>query len=417
MGNRGKRAAARVCAGAAVVAVVTVGAAAGPAHAQRIALQLAPADSMTALVPAASRSADRRQAQVLARTVAAAATWHVSPRLLRPHPTDSAGTAAARQRLADLATRLRDRTTAYDAAQEAAWAAGAAARAADAQLRAARAALGAAQQQYRHDRDVLVSALTGSYTMTQLAPVAAALTADDASVLEDLTRLEELGRSQVAAVEAADRSRDELAVAELAFDVAAREADGRLGAAREALAAADRAHRSVLLEVRSAQSELAELAREDRVVRDALADGYRGAITFPLAPGTPFRDLDNFGARSGRWQSTHTGDDLAAACGSLVVAANGGTVMVRTDQAWSGRWLVMVSTATGSLTTWYAHLQALEVADGQPVVSGAPIGRVGQEGNATGCHLHFEVHPFGGSIYEDDTDPRAWLLATGAYPA
>ena len=43
--------------------------------------------------------------------------------------------------------------------------------------------------------------------------------------------------------------------------------------------------------------------------------------------------------------------------------------------------------------------------------AGQQIGEVGDLGNATGCHLHFEVHPRGGSIYQDDVDPSAWLKA------
>jgi murein DD-endopeptidase MepM/ murein hydrolase activator NlpD len=127
-------------------------------------------------------------------------------------------------------------------------------------------------------------------------------------------------------------------------------------------------------------------------------------------------DLDNFGHRSRLWSSVHTGDDLATGCGSSVVAATDGTVLVRTDQGWSGPWLVMVSTGEGSLTTWYAHMQAIDVVDGQQVRAGDQLGLVGQRGNATGCHLHFEVHPSGGAIYADDTDPAAWLHAVGAYP-
>ena len=40
---------------------------------------------------------------------------------------------------------------------------------------------------------------------------------------------------------------------------------------------------------------------------------------------------------------------------------------------------------------------------------GQQLGEVGSRGNSTGCHLHFEVHPKGGSIYEDGVDPSEWL--------
>jgi endonuclease/exonuclease/phosphatase family metal-dependent hydrolase len=65
------------------------------------------------------------------------------------------------------------------------------------------------------------------------------------------------------------------------------------------------------------------------------------------------------------------------------------------------------------LTTWYAHMQSLTVEHGQVVAPGDQIGAVGgdrpEDGNSTGCHLHFEVHPRGGSIYEDNVNPTAWL--------
>ena len=87
-----------------------------------------------------------------------------------------------------------------------------------------------------------------------------------------------------------------------------------------------------------------------------------------------------------------------------------GTVRSRPTRPGPGPWLVKVSTGEGRLTTWYAHMQAIDVSDGDQVVApGQQLGEVGSRGNSTGCHLHFEVHPRGGSIYEDGVDPTEWL--------
>lgn len=67
-----------------------------------------------------------------------------------------------------------------------------------------------------------------------------------------------------------------------------------------------------------------------------------------------------------------------------------------------------------SLATWYAHMQRLDVVPGQRVVAGQQIGEAGALGNATGCHLHFEVHLRNGSIYgPDNVNPSQWLAAAG----
>ena len=54
-------------------------------------------------------------------------------------------------------------------------------------------------------------------------------------------------------------------------------------------------------------------------------------------------------------------------------------------------------------------MEKVTVAAGQRVAAGQQIGLAGAEGNTTGCHLHFEVHPEGGTIYQDDSDPSSWL--------
>jgi hypothetical protein len=141
-----------------------------------------------------------------------------------------------------------------------------------------------------------------------------------------------------------------------------------------------------------------------------------GTVTFPLPEGSGYVDRRNFGATGSSWASTHTGTDFSVACGTEVYAATNGTVAIRTDQRWAGPWLVKVATAPGKLTTWYAHLQRVDVTDGEYVTAGQVIGAVGQEGNASGCHLHFEVHPRGGSIYEDPVDPTRWLAENVGKP-
>lgn len=133
-----------------------------------------------------------------------------------------------------------------------------------------------------------------------------------------------------------------------------------------------------------------------------------GNVVHPLPPGT-YRDNDNYGGTGTHWARGHTGNDYSAPCGTPVRAAHDGTVQVDPFQAWAGPSLVKVSTGTGRLTTWYAHMQTVTVAPGAAVTAGQTIGRVGTEGNSTGCHLHFEVHPEGGTIYEDGVDPRPWL--------
>lgn len=138
------------------------------------------------------------------------------------------------------------------------------------------------------------------------------------------------------------------------------------------------------------------------------ANDVTAPVTTPLARGT-YTDLHDFGARSDHWARWHTGTDLAAPCGTPVRAATAGMVIVETGAGWSGPWLVKVTTGTGKLTTWYGHMQGLTARGGQIVHAGDQIGYVGAMGNATGCHLHFEVHANGGGMYQDNVDPSLWL--------
>jgi murein DD-endopeptidase MepM/ murein hydrolase activator NlpD len=216
----------------------------------------------------------------------------------------------------------------------------------------------------------------------------------------------------------AAKMRSTAARARLAAE-AARAADRR---ATNTLAAATEASTKVLDQLDKARRVLTLSVLADQM-QTTLADAMKyahqlkpGSVSFPLPPNSGFYDNHNWGERSAHWKSIHTGDDYSVACGTPVLAATAGRIEILTDQAWAGSWLVMVSTGQGKLTTWYAHMQALSVKAGQQVKPGQVIGEVGDRGNATGCHLHFELHPDGGSIYQDTTDPDPWLKAVGAYP-
>jgi murein DD-endopeptidase MepM/ murein hydrolase activator NlpD len=142
-----------------------------------------------------------------------------------------------------------------------------------------------------------------------------------------------------------------------------------------------------------------------------------GGVVYPIPPAYIGTDSHNWGGSGSHWSSWHTGTDFSVPCGTPVLAATSGTVEIETDQAWAGTWLVKVVTGSDSVATWYAHMEKLDAASGQRVGAGQQLGEVGARGNATGCHLHFEVHLHNGSIYgPDNVDPSQWL-AQNASPA
>ncbi len=100
-----------------------------------------------------------------------------------------------------------------------------------------------------------------------------------------------------------------------------------------------------------------------------------------------------FGSSGSRWASTHTGIDYAGRTGDPIKAADGGTV---TFAGWNGSYGKMVKISHGNgLETWYAHMSSISVRSGQKVAKGSTIGYVGNTGNSTGPHLHFEVRKNG----------------------
>ncbi len=80
-----------------------------------------------------------------------------------------------------------------------------------------------------------------------------------------------------------------------------------------------------------------------------------------------------------------------ASCGQTEVAARGGKVQYAGYEANAGNYLVIDGKGTG-FDFMYAHLaQPSPLKTGASVRTGQPIGIVGETGDATACHLHFEI--------------------------
>jgi murein DD-endopeptidase MepM/ murein hydrolase activator NlpD len=87
----------------------------------------------------------------------------------------------------------------------------------------------------------------------------------------------------------------------------------------------------------------------------------------------------------------HQGVDVGAKCGKRMVAARGGKVQAKAYHGAAGNYVVIDGKGTG-VDYMYAHLQQpTKYKEGDKVKTGSGIGKVGETGNAQGCHLHFEM--------------------------
>lgn len=98
----------------------------------------------------------------------------------------------------------------------------------------------------------------------------------------------------------------------------------------------------------------------------------------------------------------HTGVDIAARAGTIVVSAADGTVAAAEFQSGYGN-IVIINHDYG-YKTMYGHNQAMLVRSGSVVKKGQPIALVGRSGRATGYHLHFELR-----INNEPVDPWPYI--------
>jgi hypothetical protein len=112
----------------------------------------------------------------------------------------------------------------------------------------------------------------------------------------------------------------------------------------------------------------------------------------------------NFGYR---WGVLHAGIDLANAIGTPIFAVSDGVVIDAGPAAGYGA-LVKLLHADGTVTL-YGHVNTTLVSVGERVMAGDQIATMGNRGNSTGPHLHFEVLQNG----TERIDPVPWLAKRG----
>ncbi|MET8118874.1 M23 family metallopeptidase [Micromonospora sp. NPDC005189] len=109
-----------------------------------------------------------------------------------------------------------------------------------------------------------------------------------------------------------------------------------------------------------------------------------------------------------RWGTLHAGIDLALPSGTPIRAAAAGTVTQAGDASDGYGNSVFIDHGNGYLTH-YAHQSRIAVTVGQKVKVGQVIGYEGATGDATGPHLHFEVH----QGMWNQVDPAPFMRARG----
>ncbi|MDO3650165.1 M23 family metallopeptidase [Nocardia mangyaensis] len=135
-----------------------------------------------------------------------------------------------------------------------------------------------------------------------------------------------------------------------------------------------------------------------------------GALTPGSTPSTGGFSLPAKGAfTSGfgsRWGTMHRGIDIAAPIGSPIYAVADGTVIEAGPAQGFGLW-VRIRHDDGTISI-YGHMYDFFVSQGERVPAGMQIARIGNRGDSTGPHLHFEIVQ-----NNQHVDPQVWLAMHG----
>jgi murein DD-endopeptidase MepM/ murein hydrolase activator NlpD len=160
--------------------------------------------------------------------------------------------------------------------------------------------------------------------------------------------------------------------------------------------------------VAEAQARLQEVAASRAARAEAEAAAREAARPKFVLPIDGARFTSGYG---GRWGTFHYGIDLAAPMRTPEYAAGDGVVL-RAGPASGFGLAVYILHENGDVTV-YGHMDKILVEPGQYVEAGETIALLGNRGQSTGPHLHFEVHK--GGENGERINPVPWLAERGVH--
>jgi murein DD-endopeptidase MepM/ murein hydrolase activator NlpD len=180
-------------------------------------------------------------------------------------------------------------------------------------------------------------------------------------------------------------------------------------AAAGAKVAAEQAYQAAVTIEDEAQTEVDQLAARRATLAAQSAPSSQSSASSPAVSGggvvlpVQGRLTSTYGPRGG---TIHYGIDIANSIGTPIVSAMAGKVINSGPASGFGLWVRVQH--DGGLITVYGHINESLVTVGQQVSAGEQIATLGNRGESTGPHLHFEVHEDGSKI-----NPLPWLRSRG----
>ena len=176
--------------------------------------------------------------------------------------------------------------------------------------------------------------------------------------------------------------------------------ESRIHAAQGQISAYEKDIQAQENKVKQLEAEIKRKEEEAKKAAEAAGQKYNtvslGNIKFIWPCPASSRITSGFGARTSPTEgasSNHQGIDIGAASGSSILAAASGTVVIATYSYSAGNYIMI--NHGGGVYTVYMHCSQLLASEGQDVIQGQTIAKVGSTGYSTGPHLHFGIRANG----------------------